>query len=81
MITIIASILVGVAVAWALAYFSAPGWLWAGAFGVGIAMLAAESALHGVAMVGVITAFLIIATLLNVVPLRSLGTSLVNLPT
>ena len=68
--TFIVSIVVCLAIAWALAYFSAPGWLWAGAVGIGIVMLAAEGALHGAALVSVAVIFLLVAALLNVVPLR-----------
>ncbi len=67
---IILAFMVTIAVLWALAYFSAPGWLWSVAIGVGIAMLAAEGVLQGALLVAAGTLFVVAAAMLNVVPLR-----------
>jgi acyl-CoA dehydrogenase len=68
--TLLIALIAGLLVAWALAYFSAPGWLWSAAAGLGIAMLAAEGVLHGAALVMVAVLAITAAVLLNVVPLR-----------
>jgi acyl-CoA dehydrogenase len=68
--TILVALVATFVVAWALAYFSAPGWLWCAAIGLGIAMLAAEGVIHGAALVIAGALFITAAALLNIVSLR-----------
>ncbi|MGB9150051.1 MAG: acyl-CoA dehydrogenase [Burkholderiales bacterium] len=67
---IVTSIVISVVLAWVLAYFSAPGWVWSAAVGAGIALLAAAGVLQGALLITIGILFIAVAVLLNVVPLR-----------